>query len=119
MRVIADVKRGLFTPVVTGPCTDILLSIPENNLVIWMGIDAIPWAQLRVKQGNYTGLGIDIAVPEDALEMTRVAMLLERLQQRADGLGAAVFEALQDWWVNEYRQLKLFVEPENQKEDGK
>jgi hypothetical protein len=46
-------------------------------------------------------------------------MLLERLQQRADGLGAAVFEALQGWWVNEYRQLKLFVEPENLNEDGK
>jgi hypothetical protein len=106
MRVIADVKRGLFTPLVTGPCTDITLRIPEIGSVIFMRIDAKKLAHLRVQDGPSAGLSIDITLPKDDSERSRVSILLDALHELAGELEVKVHEELYGWWVNEYRQLK-------------
>jgi hypothetical protein len=102
MRVIADVKRGIITPGVKGPWTDITLLIPEVGSVIYMLVDAYKWARLVVQDGPSAGLSIDFTLPEDNTEKERVSILLDSLYALAGGITVEAHEALYVWFVNEY-----------------
>jgi hypothetical protein len=121
MRVIADVKRGLGGP--KDPYIDIMLMVPDLHVAItmrlrqWAGRTRAWSCTLCFMGGVSPGKCFDMQVIAE--ERQCVDLLLKEMQFRLGGLSGPLREALHDWWVNEYRQLKLFVEPENQKEDGK
>jgi hypothetical protein len=123
MRVIADVKRGLGGP--KDPYIDIMLMVPDLHVAItmrlrqWAGQQRSWLCTVCWMSGASPGKCFDMQVWNGEEEPQCVDLLLKQMEYRLGGLSGPLREALHGWWVNEYRQLKLFVEPENQNEDGK
>jgi hypothetical protein len=123
MRVIADVKRGLGGP---KAFTKVLLVWPDSHVVVSIYLapqvmNAAKWEATICYLSGDGGYGNGYQREMMGL-LEEKFLVLEAMQHffsQEQGLPEALQVSMQDWWVNEYRQLKLFVEPENQNEDGK